>query len=200
VAYHPKLIKFSPFDSLAAALVRYSQAPKHLQMNYKPFQFVTMNFKKKIIFMEFSSVCKSLTFISYKHNKKKIVNVLQGFQFSQHVSLHCPFNALHQLLKLTLSCKPTIEPPVLSTARPPGSTRLSSELSEVSPDTLTGGGIPRICRRLNLEGAMTTQDKVDKDRSFPGSDMQDDLSKIPSPTHWQDVGSHFGSLSSPFAL
>jgi len=89
-----------------------------------------------------------------------------------------------------------------SDARPPGSIWLSSELSKVSPDTLTGGGIPRVCRRLNSEGATTTQDKVDpdNDRSFPGSDMQDDLSKIPSPTHQQDVGSHSGSLSSPFAL
>ena len=40
--------------------------------------------------------------------------VLQGF--SQPVSLHCPFNALHQLLKLALSCKPTIKQPFLSTA------------------------------------------------------------------------------------
>jgi len=86
-----------------------------------------------------------------------------------------------------------------SDARPPGSTWLSSELSEVSPDTLTGGGIPRICHRFNLEGDTTTQDKVepDKDRSFSGSDMRDNLSKILSPTHRQIVGSHSGSLSSP---
>jgi len=79
---------------------------------------------------------------------------------------------------------------------------LSSKLLKVSPDTLTGGGIPGIRGRLNSEGATITKDKVepDKNRSFPGSDMRDDLSKIPNPTHRQDVGSHPGSLSSPFVL
>ena len=44
--------------------------------------------------------------------------VLRGFWFSQHVSLHCPFNALHQLLNfLRMRINPQSNtPPVLSTA------------------------------------------------------------------------------------
>ena len=80
------------------------------------------------------------------------------------------------------------------------STWLSSELPKVSPDTLTRGGIPGIRRRLNSEGATTTKDKDEPGRSLPGSDMHDNLSKAPNPTHRQDVSSHPGSLSGPFAL
>jgi len=85
--------------------------------------------------------------------------VLQGFRFSQHVSLHCPFSALHQLLKLALSRKPTIKPPVLSTAL-----KMTDDTSYQLLETLASN--PQVLEKLSeaLLPMLTKQIRTSQDQ------------------------------------